>query len=94
MARKAGAKKVYFASASPPIRHPNIYGIDIPAADELVAHNRSVDQIRDVIGADRVIYQNLDDLILSVKAGNPKLKNFECSIFDGNYIHDLEEGLF
>ena len=94
MARKAGAKKVYFASASPPIRHPNIYGIDIPAADELVAHNRSVDQIRDVIGADRVIYQNLDDLILSVKAGNPKLKNFECSIFDGNYIHDLEEDYF
>ena len=94
MARDAGAKKVYFASASPPIRYPNIYGIDMPSADELIAHDKSVDQVCHLIGADRVIYQNLDDLIKSVKAGNKKLTKFECSMFDGNYIHDLENDYF
>jgi amidophosphoribosyltransferase len=86
MAREAGAKKVYFASAAPPIRYPNVYGIDMPAADELIAHGRTVDQICESIAADRLIYQDLDDLVEAVRKGNPKLTRFDCSVFDGDYV--------
>jgi len=86
MARDAGAKKVYFASASPPIRYPNVYGIDMPYVKELVAHDRTVDEIREEIGADKLIYQSLDDLIMAVKKYNSKIDTFDCSCFNGEYI--------
>lgn len=86
MARTAGARKVYFASAAPPVRFPNVYGIDMPSADELVAHARNEEQVADIMGADRLIYQDLDDLVASVSEGNPRLQDFECSIFTGRYI--------
>ncbi len=87
MAREAGANKVYFASAAPPVRFPNVYGIDMPAASELVAHGRSVEEVRDIIGADKLIYQDLDDLINAVqKRGKSKVKRFDTSVFDGEYI--------
>ena len=86
MARNAGAKKVYFASAAPPIRYPNVYGIDMPFVDELVAHGRTNQEICDEIGADKLIYQDLDDLILSVKEGNPDIKMFDTSCFNGQYV--------
>ncbi len=88
MARDAGANKVYFASASPPIRHPNVYGIDMPYVNELVAYNRTVDEIKDEIGADKLIYQSLDDLVASVKKYNTKIDEFDCSCFNGEYITD------
>ena len=84
MARDAGAKKVYFASASPPIRFPNVYGIDMPYVEELIAYNRNVDEICKLIGADKLIYQNLEDLIKSV--ASDKIKEFDTSCFSGNYI--------
>jgi amidophosphoribosyltransferase len=86
MAREAGATTVSFASAAPPVRHPNVYGIDMPAADELIAHGKSVDDIRRVIGADRLLYQNLDDLIACAREGNPAIERFEASCFDGRYV--------
>jgi len=87
MAREAGAKKVYFASASPPIRYPNVYGIDMPSANELVAHGRSEDEIRDVISCDRLIYQDLSDLIDAVnRKGKVNISQFDTSVFDGNYV--------
>jgi amidophosphoribosyltransferase len=86
MARDAGAGKVYFASAAPPVRHPNVYGIDMPAATELVAHNRSDQQVCREIGADRLIYQDLPDLINAVRQGNRKLERFEDSVFTGEYV--------
>jgi amidophosphoribosyltransferase len=86
MARDAGAKKVYFASAAPPVRYPNVYGIDMPAAHELIAHNRTEDEVRVAIGADRVIYQELDDLIEAVRKGNPNIKHFDTSCFSNEYI--------
>jgi amidophosphoribosyltransferase len=86
LARAAGAEKVYFASAAPPVRFPNVYGIDMPTAGELIAHGRKEEQVAAKIGADRLIYQDLDDLIASVAEGNPTLQGFECSIFDGDYI--------
>ena len=86
MARSVGAKKVYFASAAPPVRYQNVYGIDMAATAELIAHQRSEKQIADFIGADWLIYQDLDDLIESAKEGNPKISNFETSVFDGDYI--------
>lgn len=86
MARKAGANKVYFASAAPPVRYQNVYGIDMAATEELIAHQRSEEQIADFIGADWLIYQNLSDLIDSAKEGNPDIDSFETSVFDGNYI--------
>lgn len=85
MARDAGARKVFMVSASPPIRYPNIYGIDMPVPGELIAHDRSVDQICEMIGADRLFYQDLEGLIKAVRTGNRNLKNFDCSMFDGNY---------
>ena len=86
MARSVGAKKVYFASAAPPIRFQNVYGIDMAATAELIAHQRSEEQIAEFIGADWLIYQDLEDLIDSAQAGNPEIKKFETSVFDGNYI--------
>jgi len=86
MARDAGAKKVYFASAAPPVRYPNVYGIDMPAAHELIAHGRSEQQVCEAIGADKLIYQDLDDLIDAVGKGNPNIKQFDTSCFSHEYI--------
>jgi len=86
MARDAGARKVYFASASPPVRYPNVYGIDMPNQSELVATGRTEAEIATEIGADLLIYQDLDALKNAVRAANPKLVNFESSCFDGRYI--------
>ena len=86
MARDAGAKSVSFASASPAVRYPNVYGIDMPAAHELIAHGRSTEQIREIIGADWLIYQDLDDLRTAAKEGNPSLSAYEDSVFSGQYI--------
>ena len=86
MAREAGANKVYFASAAPPVRYPNVYGIDMPSATELVAHGRNVDEICSLIGADWLVYQDLDDLIASSRDGNPEVDRYDCSVFNGEYI--------
>ncbi|MGZ5050938.1 MAG: amidophosphoribosyltransferase [Methylobacter sp.] len=86
MARDAGAKKVYFASAAPPVRHPNVYGIDMPAAVELIAHDRTEDEVCEAIGADRVIYQELNDLIEAVRKGNQDIGHFDTSCFSKEYI--------
>ncbi len=86
MAREAGAKKVYFASASPPVRYPNVYGIDMPNQRELVATGRSEAEVASEIGADLLIYQELDALKAAVRAANPALTQFEASCFDGKYI--------
>ncbi len=92
MARDAGAKKVYFASAAPPVRYPNVYGIDMPAAHELIAHNRTEEEICKVMGADRMIYQDLDDLVDAVRKGNPEIKKFDTSCFSNEYITgDVDE---
>lgn len=86
MAREAGARKVYFASAAPPVRYPNVYGIDMPAAKELIAHGRTEDEICKLIGADWLIYQDLNDLIDACKELNPVVERFDCSVFNGEYI--------
>lgn len=87
MARDSGASKVYFASAAPPVRYPNVYGIDMPAASELVAHGRTEDEVCRIIGADRLLYQGLDDLIDAVyKKGKTHVDQFDTSVFDGNYV--------
>ena len=86
MAREAGAAKVYIASAAPPVRYPNVYGIDMPAAEELVAHNRTEAEIAEYIGADRLFYQDIDDLIDAVQKGNRSIKEFDCSCFNGLYV--------
>jgi len=86
MARDAGAKKVYFASAAPEVCYPNVYGIDMPAASELIAHGRSVEEVRKIIGADWLVYQDLDDLIAAAREGNPKIDGFDCSVFNGEYV--------
>lgn len=87
MAREAGANKVYFASAAPPVRYPNVYGIDMPSANELVAHGRSIEEIREVISCDKLIYQDLEDLIDAVnRKGKVNIKQFDTSVFDGKYV--------
>jgi amidophosphoribosyltransferase len=92
MARDAGARKVYFASAAPPVRYPNVYGIDMPSVNELIAHDRSVQEIGELIGADWLLYQDLDDLITCVNDVNPEIEGWECSVFTGNYITgDVDE---
>jgi len=88
MAREAGARKVYFASAAPPVRHPNVYGIDMPAASELIANGRTVDQIEELIGADRLIYQDLHGLIRSVRHDDSEISKFDTSCFSGEYVTD------
>jgi amidophosphoribosyltransferase len=92
MAREAGAKKVFMVSAAPGVRYPNVYGIDMPTTDELIAHGRTDDEVGDIIGADWIIYQDLDDLIASGTEGNPEVKRFDCSVFDGDYVTgDVDE---
>src|SRR5579862_5218374 len=86
LAREAGAKKVYFASAAPPVRFPNVYGIDMPAADELVASGRSIGEVATLIGADWLIYQELDDLIGACRHDNAKIEEFDTSCFSGEYV--------
>jgi len=90
MAREAGAKNVYFASAAPPVRFPNVYGIDMPAAAELIAHNRTEEEIRAFIGADWLVYQDLDDLIAAVADGNESLTHFDTSCFSGEYVTGVD----
>ncbi|CAO3606899.1 unnamed protein product [Cunninghamella blakesleeana] len=92
MAREAGAKKVYFASCAPPIRYPNVYGIDMPTRTELVAHNKTIEQVAEDIGADKVIYQELTDLVESVRKFNPSIEQFDTSVFDKCYVTgDVDE---
>lgn len=86
MAREAGARKVYMASAAPPVRFPNVYGIDMPTKEELIAHGRSIEEIREYIGADALIYQDVDAMKRVVHALNPGILGFEASCFDGHYI--------
>ena len=86
LARDAGARKVYFASAAPPVRYPNVYGIDMPAASELIANGRTVEEIQEIIGADRLIYQDLNGLIRSVRHGNSGITEFDTSCFSGEYV--------
>ncbi|TDF39850.1 amidophosphoribosyltransferase [Alteromonadaceae bacterium M269] len=86
MAREAGAKKVYFASAAPEIRFPNVYGIDMPSANELIAHGRDIEEICDLIGADGLIYQDIADLVTAVSEENNDITRFDTAVFDGNYI--------
>jgi amidophosphoribosyltransferase len=86
MARDAGARKVYLASAAPPVRFPNVYGIDMPTADELVAHGRSIEEVREIIGCDALIYQEVDGMKKAIGSLNPKLDGFDASCFDGVYV--------
>jgi len=86
MAREAGARKVYMASAAPPVRFPNVYGIDMPTNNELIAHGRSIEEIRAFIGADALIYQDIDAMKRVIGALNPRVQGFEASCFDGIYI--------
>ncbi|NIR29503.1 MAG: amidophosphoribosyltransferase [Gammaproteobacteria bacterium] len=86
MAREAGARKVYFASAAPPVRYQNVYGIDMPTGGELVAHGRTEGDVAEAIGADRLFYQRLDDLIAAVRKGNPRIRRFDTSCFTGEYV--------
>jgi amidophosphoribosyltransferase len=93
MAREAGARKVYFASAAPPVRFPNVYGIDMPSANELVAYGCTDREVAEAIGADWLLYQDLQDLIDAVRKGNPRITQFDTSIFDGRYITgDVSQG--
>jgi amidophosphoribosyltransferase len=95
MAREAGAKKVYMASAAPPVRYPNVYGIDMASQDEFVAHDRTVEEITEIIGADWLVYQDLEDLITAVQRGNKSIQNFDCSCFDGIYVtNDVDQDYF
>ncbi|MFK7831127.1 MAG: amidophosphoribosyltransferase [Congregibacter sp.] len=92
MARDAGAAKVYLASAAPPVRFANVYGIDMPSREELIAHTRSVAEIAQLIGADWLIYQDLEELIRCSREGNPTVDRFDCSVFDGVYVTgDVDE---
>ncbi|RQW83484.1 MAG: amidophosphoribosyltransferase [Methylococcus sp.] len=86
MARDAGANKVYFASAAPPVRYPNVYGIDMPAAEELIAHGRTEEEVEQALGCDWLIYQDLSDLIAAVRRGNPEIREFDTSCFNGEYV--------
>ena len=92
MARDAGANKVYFASAAPPVRFPNVYGIDMPNSDELIAHGRTEDEVCKEIGADWLLFQDLEDLVEAVRKGRPDINGFDDSVFTGNYITgDIDE---
>ena len=86
MAREAGAKRVYMASAAPPVKYPNVYGIDMPASDEFAAANKNLDEITKLINADKLIYQDLDDLVEAVCSDKSAIKKFDSSCFDGKYI--------
>ncbi len=86
MAKEAGAKKVFFCSAAPPVRYPNVYGIDMPAASELVAYNRTTEQVCEYIGADALIYQDLKLVTDALLSENSEIKRFDSAVFDGNYL--------
>jgi len=86
MAREAGARKVYFASAAPPVRYPNVYGIDMPTPDELIGHGRDERQIGAAIGADWLVYQDIDDLVEAVRYGNRHIAEFDAAVFTGRYV--------
>ncbi len=88
MAREMGAKKVYFASAAPPVRYPNVYGIDMPSRSELIAHKLTTDEICEAIGADKMIYLSLENLIKSTQGGSTIIEEFDCSVFNGHYVTD------
>jgi amidophosphoribosyltransferase len=92
MAREAGARKVYFASAAPPVRYPNIYGIDMPATSELVASGRDVKEIQTELGADWLIYQELEDLVEACREGNNSIEQFDTSCFSGEYTTGVDDG--
>lgn len=92
MAREAGARKVYFASAAPPVRFPNIYGIDMPAPAELIASGREVREIEEQLGADWLIYQDLPDLIEACREGNDRIRQFDTSCFSGEYVTGVQDG--
>lgn len=86
MARDAGAKNVYFCSAAPAVRYPNVYGIDMPSVHELIAHNRTTEEVAELIGADWLLYQDLEDLKEAVGGGKVKIEQFDCAVFDGQYV--------
>ena len=93
MAREAGARKVYMASAAPPVRYPNVYGIDMPTKEELVANGRTIEEVRQIIGADALIYQDVDAMKRAVGELNPAVKGFDASCFDGVYVTgDITDG--
>ena len=94
MARDAGARKVYLASAAPPVRFPNVYGIDMPSPDELVAHGRSEAEIEKLLGCDWLIYQDIADLEAAVSGPKKKLTRFDSSCFTGEYVTGIEPGYF
>src|SRR6476661_163576 len=94
MAREAGANKVYLASAAPPVRFPNIYGIDMPSADELVAHDRTDDEVQELLGCDWLIYQDLSDLEEAVSGPKHRIDAFDSSCFNGDYVTGVEPGYF
>ena len=94
MARRSGAKKVYFCSAAPAIRHPNVYGIDMPTKTELIAHGRTDDEVASKIGADWLVYQDLEDLEDAVREVNPRLNQFDTSCFSGTYVTGDVDGKY
>jgi len=94
MARDAGARKVYLASAAPPVRFPNIYGIDMPSVEELVAHGRSDEEVQAFLGCDWLIYQDLADLQDAVSGPKNRIEHFDSSCFDGKYVTGIEDGYF
>ena len=91
MAREAGAKKVYFSSAAPPVKFQNLYGIDMAATNELIASGKTDEEVAKEIGADWLIYQDLEDLIACAKEGNPSIEDFEMSIFNGEYPTSISD---
>jgi len=94
MARDAGAKKVYLASAAPPVRYPNIYGIDMPSSEELVAHGRTEQEIEQLLGCDWLIYQDLSDLEAAVAGPKHPGRKFDSSCFSGEYVTGIEPDYF
>lgn len=92
MCRDAGAKKVYVASAAPPVKFPNVYGVDMPTRKELIGHNLSIPEIEQALGIDKLFYQSVEDTIIAAKEGNPNIEQFDCSCFDGKYVTgDIDE---
>lgn len=92
MCRDAGANKVYVASAAPPVKFPNVYGVDMPTRKELIAHGLTLEQIENALGIDRLFYQSMEDAIWAAQEGNPDIKTFDCSCFDGKYVTgDIDE---
>ena len=86
MARQAGAAKVYFASAAPAVRYPHVYGINMPSRAELIAHGRTIPEANDVLGADHLVYQEVEDLKAAILEGSPDVEDLDMSCFDGRYI--------